>query len=58
MAENWPPRDVIRKHRLKKPIPTTKILQETQRDVGGGGEAVTQEHDMVTSQKVARKEKI
>lgn len=29
LAENWPPRDVIRKQRLKKPIPTTKILQET-----------------------------
>lgn len=34
LAENWPPREVIRKHRLKKPIPTTKILQEGDRDKG------------------------
>lgn len=27
LAENCPPREVIRKHRLKKPIPATKILQ-------------------------------
>ena len=27
LAENWPPREVIRKHKLKKPTPTTKILQ-------------------------------
>jgi len=27
LAENCPPREVIRKHRLKKPIPTTNILQ-------------------------------
>lgn len=27
LAENCPPREVIKKHRLKKPIPTTKILQ-------------------------------
>lgn len=32
LAENWPPREVIRKHRLKKPIPTTKILQERETD--------------------------
>lgn len=32
LAENWPPREVIRKHRLKKPIPTTKILQERDGD--------------------------
>lgn len=32
LAENWPPREVIRKHRLKKPIPTTKILQDRDRD--------------------------
>lgn len=32
LAENWPPREVIRKHRLKKPIPTTNIL-----DGGTGG---------------------
>lgn len=27
LAENCPTREVIRKHRLKKPIPATKILQ-------------------------------
>lgn len=27
LAENWPPREVIKKHRLKKPMPATKILQ-------------------------------
>lgn len=27
LAENWPPREVIRKHKLKKPIPSTKILK-------------------------------
>lgn len=26
LADNWPPREVIRKQRLKKPIPATKIL--------------------------------
>lgn len=32
LEENWPPREVIRKQRLKKPIPTTKILhKQTQR---------------------------
>lgn len=30
-AENWPPREVIRKHRLKKPTPATKILQQIDR---------------------------
>ena len=35
LAENWPPREVIRKHRLKKPIPTTKILQEERQRQSG-----------------------
>lgn len=33
-AENCPPREVIRKHRLKKPIPTTNILQHSGRRGG------------------------
>lgn len=32
LAENCPPREVIKKHRLKKPIPATNILQQTDRD--------------------------
>lgn len=36
LAENCPPRDVIRKHRLKKPIPTTNILQHRRRREGIG----------------------
>lgn len=40
MAENCPPRDVIRKQRLKKPIPTTKILQNRRRREGIDGKGV------------------
>lgn len=28
LAENCPPREVIRKHRVKNPMPSTKILWE------------------------------
>lgn len=28
LAENCPPRDVIKKHRVKNPMPSTNILQE------------------------------
>lgn len=28
LAENWPPRDVIKKHRVKNPMPSTNILRE------------------------------
>ena len=34
LAENCPPREVIRKQRLKKPIPTTNILQHRGRREG------------------------
>lgn len=34
LAENCPPREVIRKQRLKKPIPTTNILQHMGRREG------------------------
>lgn len=37
LAENCPPRDVIRKQRLKKPIPTTNILQHRGRREGTEG---------------------
>lgn len=26
LAENWPPKDVIKKQRVKNPMPTTNIL--------------------------------
>ena len=49
LAENCPPREVIRKHKLKKPMPTTNILQDRgrksrrkvmtrRRREGGGGQ--------------------
>jgi hypothetical protein len=34
LAENCPPREVIRKHKLKKPMPTTNILQDRGRRGG------------------------
>lgn len=40
LAENCPPREVIRKHRLKKPIPTTNILQHRRRKEGIGVKGV------------------
>lgn len=40
LAENCPPRDVIRKQRLKKPIPTTNILQHRRRREERDGKGV------------------
>lgn len=34
-AENWPPRDVIRKQREKKPMPRTKSLRRATGRVSG-----------------------
>jgi hypothetical protein len=38
LAENWPPRDVIRKQRVKKPMPRTKSLQGGTRQVSRAGQ--------------------
>lgn len=33
-AENWPPKDVIRKQRVKKPMPRTNSLQGERNRLG------------------------